>query len=271
MIKPAEKDEMSNMIEQHLIKHWMYLKQTEGSVYVDEADFKYIAAPPYNRVLYADWLNRGTKDQEMEINRLLEQYDGEGDPLMWIIGPSTKPSDIDRTLTKMGFEHLQNWTGMAIHLTGHSFKKNDRDDFEFKQVTSAEDLKKWVDVYIDGYQKPAAGKEAIFNRFGQIIHKKQKEYRLYLGLYKGEPAVVGTLFLDGDIAGLYCIATASDMRRKGLANVYLQNLLSEACKQGATHCILHATEAGKPAYEKLGFRLHCAFQVYLYKDNHSFG
>lgn len=269
MIESVEKYDLSNIIEEHLIKHWMYLKKTEGSVYIDEAEFKYMAALPYNRVLYADWFDRSIKNQKMEINRLLEQYDGEGDPLMWIIGPSTKPIDIDRTLTEMGFGHLQNWTGMAMSLADCSFKPNNRDDFQFKQVTSTEDLKKWVDVYVDGYQKPATGKEATFNRFEQIIHTNQKEYRLYLGLYKREPAVVGTLFLDGDIAGLYCIATAPDMRRKGLAASYLQNLLHEACGQGASHCILHATEAGKPTYEKLGFQSYCAFQVYLFKGDRS--
>ncbi|WP_078410392.1 GNAT family N-acetyltransferase [Priestia abyssalis] len=269
MTKSVEKYDFSNIIEENLMKHWMYLKQTEGSVYVDEADFKYIAARPYNRVLYADWLNRGIKDQKVEINRLLEQYDREGDPLMWIIGPSTKPSDINRTLTAMGLEHHQNWTGMAMSLTDGLCKPSDRDDFQFNQVTNAKDLNKWVDVYIDGYEKPASGKEAIFKRFEQIIKKMPDEYKLYLGFYKGEPAVVGTLFLDGDIAGLYCIATAPDMRRKGLAAAYLQNLLDEACAQGASHCILHATEAGKPTYEKLGFQSYSKFQVYLYKDDHS--
>lgn len=269
MIKLAGKDELSNMIEQHLMKHWMYLKQTEGSVYIDEADLKYVAASPYNRVLYADWVNREIQDQKVEINRLLEQYDGDGDPLMWIIGPSTKPSDMGQTLREMGFGHFQNWTGMAMSLADCSFKRSNRDDFQFKQVTSAVDLKSWVDVYIDGYQRPAAGKEAIFTRFEQIIKKLPDEYKLYLGFYKDEPAVVGTLFLDGDIAGLYCIATAPGMRRKGLANVYLQNLLDEACRQGASHCILHATEAGKPTYEKLGFQSYSKFQVYLYKDDHS--
>lgn len=270
-MKPVDKNELSSMIEGNLIKHWMYLKQTEASVYIDEANFKYIKALPYNRVLYADWLDVAIQDQKIEINRLVEQYDGEGDPLMWIIGPSTTPNDIDRTLMKIGFEHVQGWTGMAISLSDRSFKTNDRDGFQFRQVTSAEDLKKWIDVYIEGYQRPAAGKQAIFNRFEQIINKKQREYRLYLGLYNGDPAVVGTLFLDDDIAGLYCIATAPNMRRTGLAAAYLQYLLDEARRQGAAHCVLHATEAGKPLYEKLGFESNCTFQVFLYKDHGSDG
>lgn len=257
---------LPEIIEQHLIRHWMYFKHTQENITVDYASLKYIFAHPYNRILHADWLDKEKQYRKIEIDKLLKCYDREGEPLMWIVGPSTKPLDIDKTLLKMRFRHHENWTGMAINLTTNSAKNNNRDDFEFKRVNNVDDLKKWVDVYVNGYQKPTNYKEVILNRFEQIIKNKQNEYQLYLGLYKSEPAVSGTLFFDSDIAGLYCITTAPNMRRKGLATAYLQNLLHAAHQQGASLCILHATEVGRPTYEKLGFTSSCMFRVYLYKD-----
>jgi GNAT superfamily N-acetyltransferase len=265
MTNLIEKKEISKRIEEHLSRHWLYLAHTEGSMYADDEGFKYISARPYNRVLYADW----TDERETDIDRLLREHDREGDPLMWIVGPSTKPVDIDRLLAAKHFRYLEDWTGMAVALTGGSFNRTSCDDVEIKRVLDEKDLKKWVDVYVEGYQKPEKGKEAIFRRFRQILNMKQANYQLYLGLYRGEGAVAGVLFQDENTAGLYCITTAPAMRRKGLAVAYLEYVLSEAAQQGATSCILHATEAGKPAYEKLGFQSYCSFRVYLLEDGYS--
>jgi N-acetylglutamate synthase-like GNAT family acetyltransferase len=255
-------EEVAQIIERHLIKHWMYFKNTQESIHIDNATLKYISAPPYNRVLYTDWLGLKKQHQEATVHQLIKHCDQEGEPLLWMIGPSTKSFDLDKALINMGLRHHENWIGMVKSLTDYTLANSYRHDFIFKRVMNEDDLKKWVDVYVRGYGKPTDDKEAIFDRFKQIVKSKQNEYQLYLGNYQNEPAVAGTLFFDHDIAGLYCITTAPQMRRKGLATIYLQNLLDTAKQQGASTCILHATDAGKPAYEKLGFQSVCMFQVY---------
>ncbi|WP_419158443.1 GNAT family N-acetyltransferase [Rossellomorea sp. BNER] len=258
---------ISKIIEQHLINHWLYFKVTLSSKSVDTTLLKYISASPYNRVLHVNWLEKDEQYRKNEVKKLVNHHDHKSEPVKWIIGPTSQPTDIGKTLLSTGFYHHEDWVGMEVNLKTYQFEDSDREGFEFRLVKTLDDLEKWVKVYVEGYQRPDESKEAIYNRFKQIILHKQDEYQMYLGFYNGEPAVVGSLFLDKNVAGLYCIATAPEMRRKGLATVYLKHLLQVAKKHNATSCILHATESGKPAYENLGFKAHCTFQVYIFGQN----
>ncbi|MBM7583668.1 ribosomal protein S18 acetylase RimI-like enzyme [Bacillus pakistanensis] len=257
----------SKIIEQHLINHWLYFKDTQDSKSVDTTHLKYISESPYCRVLFVNWLQKDEQYKRYEVEKIINSREQESEQVKWIVGPTSQPADIGKTLERMGFYHHEDWVGMEVNLLTKHIELSPREEFEFRMVKTPADLEKWVEVYVKGYQKPAESKEAIFNRFKPIVLHKQDEYRMYLGFYKGEPAVVGSLFFDKDVAGLYCIATAPEMRRKGLATVYLKNLLHVAKNHNATSCILHATESGKPAYEKLGFKSHCTFQVYHLGNN----
>ena len=45
-----------------------------------------------------------------------------------------------------------------------------------------------------------------------------------------------------------------DQRGKGVARLLLERVLDECAARGVTQVSLHASEAGRPLYEKLGFK-----------------
>jgi GNAT superfamily N-acetyltransferase len=249
---------IAKITEEHLINHWMFFNSTQGSKSIDSDYFKHISANPYNRVLYA---NR----QEIEESEMKKLLHNEGEPLLWIVGPSTKLSDQNKSILEENFNLPEKWTGMGLSLNQTMSKSEQRVGFDFKRVNSETELKEWIDVYVEGYQKPISYKSALYNRYRQIIITDQDHYHLYIGYFNNKPAVVGSLFVNNGIAGLYCITTAHNMRRKGLATNYLNSILQIASQQGASDCILHATEAGKHIYEKVGFISNSIFQVYAFK------
>ncbi|WP_129203979.1 GNAT family N-acetyltransferase [Ammoniphilus sp. CFH 90114] len=252
-----------NKIEQHLIQHWMYFKRTEHSTYIDNNVIKYLSVGPYNRVMFVDWSNTDRLDIEEQMDNIIKLSNPEGEPFLWIVGPSTQPAELKDLLHTRGFQHNQRWTGMALSPEDFKMASGHPEGFEFIKVETEEDLRKWVEVYIEGYQRPSESAEQVFHLFQPIATSKQNEYQLYLGLDQGEPAVCGAVYIeDGMIAGLYCIATHPMRRGKGLATSFLQNLVDLVIKQGASLCVLHATEAGKFLYEKIGFTSYGHFEVY---------
>jgi GNAT superfamily N-acetyltransferase len=257
MTVKSQEEYIAKFTEEHLIKHWMIFKSTQGSKSIDSDYFKHVSANPYNRVLYANQL----EIEESELKKLLHN---EGEPLLWIIGPSTKLSDTDKSFLEENFNLYQEWTGMGLSVNRTKSKNEKRLGFDIKRVNSETELKEWIDVYVEGYQKPIAYKSALYNRYKQIMNSDQDHYHLYIGYFNNKPAVVGSLFMNDGIAGLYCITTAHNMRRKGLATNYLKSILQIASQQGASDCILHATEAGKHIYEKVGFITNSSFQVYAF-------
>ena len=49
------------------------------------------------------------------------------------------------------------------------------------------------------------------------------------------------------------VVTAPEYRRRGIARRMMQVMLEWLAAQGIEHVTLHATEAGRPLYQELGF------------------
>jgi GNAT superfamily N-acetyltransferase len=80
------------------------------------------------------------------------------------------------------------------------------------------------------------------------------EANLYLARLDDAPA--STLFTvdrDGD-CGIYFVATSPAAQRRGLSRRLLHLALAEALERGCETTTLQATKAGRPVYERLGYR-----------------
>jgi GNAT superfamily N-acetyltransferase len=67
---------------------------------------------------------------------------------------------------------------------------------------------------------------------------------------------VGTVMLEDGLAGIFSMATARDMRGKGIASAMLARLLAWAWEHGASHAYLQVearNDAALAAYRKFGF------------------
>ena len=77
--------------------------------------------------------------------------------------------------------------------------------------------------------------------------------RWYGAFAGGEPAgCVGTI-ADGEDCRLTSVATSPEHDRRGIATWLMHRALAEARAEGLGSASLHATRAGAPVYERLGF------------------
>lgn len=61
------------------------------------------------------------------------------------------------------------------------------------------------------------------------------------------------------------VATVPEQRGKGYADLVMRHVIDESLRRtGLTRITLHATEAGKPVYEKMGFRSQGDFTILLF-------
>lgn len=61
--------------------------------------------------------------------------------------------------------------------------------------------------------------------------------------------------LTGQLAYLHSVYTEPAYRRRGLARRIVQKALEVCRAQGLKHMTLHASQAGRPLYESMGFQL----------------
>ncbi len=80
----------------------------------------------------------------------------------------------------------------------------------------------------------------------------------------GEPAGCGTAYLSGDTVGLYNIATLDRFRGRGIGRAVTAALMGHGRDRDCTQAILHASEIGRPVYERLGFVEVCGVPEYAW-------
>jgi len=83
-------------------------------------------------------------------------------------------------------------------------------------------------------------------------------------LYESDqPASTATVFITDNCLNVVCVATAPAFQRKGYAEAVMRHGLNEAMRAtGLRHSVLHASEAGRPLYERMGYRTVAKFTAW---------
>jgi GNAT superfamily N-acetyltransferase len=86
--------------------------------------------------------------------------------------------------------------------------------------------------------------------------KTPQASRALIAHVDGRTVGVGTVMLEDGFAGVFSMATAPDMRKRGVATALLARLLTWAWERGAAHAYLQVDAKNEPAlavYRRFGF------------------
>ena len=85
-----------------------------------------------------------------------------------------------------------------------------------------------------------------------------------LATLDGRPVATGTGWLTGSTLGLYNIATLPDARGRGIGRAVTARLMDLGAERGSAEAVLHASEEGRPVYERLGFVEVCTVPQHVW-------
>jgi hypothetical protein len=75
-----------------------------------------------------------------------------------------------------------------------------------------------------------------------------------LGVAGGKPVSSATVLMVDGLRYVALVATNPDQRRRGFADAAMRQALQNAARvHGETPTVLHATDAGRPVYERMGY------------------
>lgn len=205
--------------------------------------------PIFNSVLRA----RLGREPELAAASLLAPYRERGLPMMWWLGPGTRPAGLGAILEREGLLRAASSIAMALDL-GRTLPPAARiGGFRIERVWGEETLAGWIRAYAAGFGLPdfvarawAEGLRAV--GFGPTFAADH-----YLGVLDGRPVASASLFRGAGVAGVYNVAVREGARGRGIGTAVTLAALADARAEGFRVAVLQASALGHGVYRSLGF------------------
>jgi ribosomal protein S18 acetylase RimI-like enzyme len=248
---------LANSLQKSQEIYWQLLK----TPIVERGDCKWvdtgIATPWLNGVISADLRE---ENAAAAIQALAEYFDEKKTPFSWWMESSNQPSNFAGEAQKWGIESVGVFEGMILN--GEDLKDLPRlENLKIQVVSSTESLRSFVEVLIRSYEADLAiapAVEELFKKAGlnfPIFH--------FLGKENGQPVTVGSLFVEGDTAGIYHVGTVPEARNRGYASYLTYTALKHAQYHGCKASFLTSTPMANQIYHRLGYQTVNAFNFYV--------
>ncbi len=183
-------------------------------------------------------------------------------PILWWVGPATRPANLGEYLEAHGFTHTGESAGMAVDLLALNDGLRAPPDLTIEQVRDEETLEQWCHTLC--FESPDFVEHAWLDLFASVGLGAQSPFRHYLGRLKGKPVATSSLFLGAGIAGIYDVVTLPEARRQGIGAAITSTPLREARALGYRVGILQSSDMGFSVYHRVGFREYCKISTYVW-------
>ena len=203
-----------------------------------------------------------------QIDETLSLFTAKDVPMLWWIGPTTRPVDLGRYLQARGLALVQH-SAMAVSLQSlnDDALQETQSSFWIERVNSSESFKNWLHVNIETFEFPESVANVISQVFVGLGFGEDSPVRHYVGYANGDPVASASLFGGAGVAGIYNVATVPDRRRQGFGTAITLRPLLDARSIGFQTGVLTASKIGFNVYSKLGFKECRKTYSYLLGDS----
>jgi predicted N-acetyltransferase YhbS len=140
-------------------------------------------------------------------------------------------------------------------------------EFVTKRVANAREMSAFCDLASAAF---VMDREWTARTFGSASLLDAPALGFYIA-YRGSVAMSGVCSSGiGSTVGIWTMSTPPDKQRQGAGHALLLAVMRDHMKRGAETCYLIATAAGKPLYDKLGFRTVDELSVWLVGESSQF-
>lgn len=215
---------------------------------------------PYNAVIRF----RAEADADRHIDEILHHYRRRNVPCAWIVHPSARPLDLAERLKARGLEEVEVCPGMMRELGADlPAPAAPPPGYAIEEVNDAHERHEFLNLVAWRWHVPQSARRALTEIVKAFaIGEPGSPVRAWLALNDGEPVAKLLINVDGDVCGIYGVATRPEARGHGLAHILALTALNAARGAGARRAILHSTPKAHHIYESIGFRDRLPFAIF---------
>lgn len=174
-------------------------------------------------------------------------------PFIWYTDVSSQPADLTQRLERHGCKRFTEGVCMGADLLALNTAWPVAPNLVIERVKDDVTLADWMDVWMtldDGIREP---RERLYASLG---FADDAPLRHYLARLEGRVVAVSQVFLGHETAGLYCVTTLPELRRKGIGRAVVLAALTDAKAAGYRWAVLGPTQDSVQLYEQLGFKMY---------------
>jgi hypothetical protein len=250
-------------IESNLWETWSTYGCGPGCSLHAQGDMLWFETPipiiPYNGILKTNL--QANVDQR--IDEIIQHFNRKEAQFMWIVHPTSEPTDLPERLQARGLKYIEPIYGMVRSLADLPQLPRIPDDIEIRKVADDEDVNAfyqfaaWRWHIPDEYRTNYDGIISGF-RFG----KSSSKAHMWQAWRAGQPVSKAGMYLGIRSAGIYAVVTKPEAGRLGLACALTLTALNDARSRGFQLAVLHSTPMAERLYESLGFETIAEFQIF---------
>jgi ribosomal protein S18 acetylase RimI-like enzyme len=168
-------------------------------------------------------------------------------PVLFRITPFVHPTNHEEELAARGYATCD---PTFVQLTPHSRPPDAR------QCDGVDIVTPGIDVFADAVALLQESSREQRDAYHERMANTPQPARYLMARHEGRVVGVGTVMLEDGLAGIFSMATAPDMRKRGIASALLARLLAWAWERGASHAYLQVESTNAPAigvYRTFGF------------------
>lgn len=135
--------------------------------------------------------------------------------------------------------------------------------YEFVRVGGGSDGEEWVRQFAVGYELPLGVAQCFSPVASGADTAADSRLQFFAVRRSGVTVSTSACCLEDGVAGIYCVSTIPEERRKGLGEHATAEPLRLAAKLGYRVGVLQSSEAGYPVYRKLGFEDFGGVPIYI--------
>jgi ribosomal protein S18 acetylase RimI-like enzyme len=225
------------------------LHATPPTFVSDTADYVCVCTPGQPELLLNIVLRytSATPVTSAAVERVIAPFRQYHLPFQWWLTLGTQPDGLRERLRAVGLQSWGGATSMTLHLPSwrpslHPLAPG----IHLGRVASSDDASQALRVICDVFYVPA-GPMALWT-------VQNPSFTVYRARWSDRVVAALATLRQGEVVGVYHVATLPAARRRGIAGNLLTLALHEAAASGVTLATLTATPEARALYEQLGFR-----------------
>jgi ribosomal protein S18 acetylase RimI-like enzyme len=262
VIVPAiDPSTIAGLIEANINDYLLSYARLPGAVLHDDAESAWVEARLAGSTFNAIVRARFQPDRiDQQIDAVLAHFRSRAVPVVWHVGPSSKPAALGDALLRHGFTFAEEEPGMALDIAQMIAPVATPTELTIEPVVDEAGLRDWIDTWL--FRVPPAERAAQFEARRTHWLEAERPMHCFLGKWNGTPVGTSMLYLGQGVAAVHHVVTRPEFRRRGIGSALTVRVLHEARARDYHVGVLTASPEGIGSYRRVGFRAYCTIRRY---------